>query len=354
MALVYSRLKIFHFPDKIASLPHGSGRVLAPLQVRLKPTNVCNHRCSYCAYDNDDLQLGNGMQPRDSIPADKMMEIIDDIIEIGVKAVTFSGGGEPFVYPHLLSAVRRLAQSEVQFASLTNGSRLQGELAEIFSARGTWLRVSLDGWDGASYAAYRRVPETEFAKVLGNMEAFRRLGGACFLSVIINVDEHNALHVYETIAKLADIGVQSIKVAPIIYSNDCQVNHAHHERLFAPVNEQVARATSEFGGVEVSNSYQAQLTSFAKSYTWCPYIQIRPVIAADLNVYSCHDKAYSLEKGLLFSLKDQRFKEAWFSHAETFFSINPSVDCNHHCMVSDNNKMLLEYLHADPDHMAFV
>ena len=105
---------------------------------------------------------------------EKMMEIIDDIIEMGVKAVTFSGGGDPFYYPHLVEAVRKLVQSPVKFASLHNGSRLQGELAELFAFYATWLRISIDGWDDKSYAEYRGVPMGEFSKVMSNLNNFNK------------------------------------------------------------------------------------------------------------------------------------------------------------------------------------
>ena len=45
-----------------------------------------------------DLQLGEEIDVRDSIPEDKMNEIVDDLVKMDVKAVTFSGGGEPFLY----------------------------------------------------------------------------------------------------------------------------------------------------------------------------------------------------------------------------------------------------------------
>ena len=108
MGHLYTHMKIFHYKDKLESLPRESDVILAPLHIRIKPTNVCNHNCRYCAYRMDDLQLGKDMNVRDYIPRDKMIEIIDDIIEMGVNAVTFSGGGEPFCYPYLLDAVERL------------------------------------------------------------------------------------------------------------------------------------------------------------------------------------------------------------------------------------------------------
>jgi len=48
------------------------------------------------------MQLGEDMDQKDQIPEDKMMEIVEDLVNMGVKAVTFSGGGEPFLYKPLL------------------------------------------------------------------------------------------------------------------------------------------------------------------------------------------------------------------------------------------------------------
>ena len=95
MGLLYSKMKIFHFKEKIASLPKVNEQILAPLHIRIKPTNICNHHCRYCAYRDPELQLGKDMIVSDFIPKDKMKEIIEDIVTMGVKAVTFSGGGEP-------------------------------------------------------------------------------------------------------------------------------------------------------------------------------------------------------------------------------------------------------------------
>ena len=354
MAILNTNLKIFKFPEKIQSLPGTEETVLPPLHVRIKPTNVCNHDCWFCAYRQDDFQLGQTMVERDQIPLDKMMEIVDDLIEMKVQAVTFSGGGEPFVYPHLLKTVQRLAEHRIPFASLTNGSRLSGEVAEVFAEHGVWVRVSLDGWDGPSYAKARHVKETEFAKVLANMEAFKKLGGKCDLSTVIVVGHDNGPHIHELVSRLAPLGIDSIKISPVIVSNDGAENTAYHDKHFGLVKEQVARAIQDFSQyTEISDAFDNQLHTFDKSYTWCPMLQIRPVIGADLNIYSCQDKAYNPD-GLLFSIKDRRFKDAWMASKAQFMKVDPTRHCNHHCVANGSNKLLLEYLDADPNHLPFV
>lgn len=356
MGLLYTRMKIFHFKDKLDSLPAGSGNILPPLNVRIKPTNACNHNCWYCAYRAKGLQLGQDMNLQDSIPREKMLEIIDDLVEMRVKAVTFSGGGDPFCYPHLLEAARKLADSPLKFAALTNGARLTGDVAELFAHHATWLRISMDGWDDASYREYRGCPDGEFTKIIGNMERFKALGGNCYLGVCIVVDKANHTHVYDLIKILKSTGVDSVKISPCIVSNSGRENNEYHAPLFEAVKEQTNRAIADFSGsaLEIFDSYHTQLDTFAKTYTWCPYLQITPVIGADQNVYSCHDKAYNLQDGLLGSIRDNRFKDIWFSDKNRFYRINPAKVCNHHCVVDGNNRMVLEYLDSDPCHIDFV
>ena len=110
---VYSKLKFLRFRDQLEALENG--HVAPPVHVRIKPMNPCDHDCWYCAYHDENLQLGNLMEYKDRLPREKMMEIADDLAEMGVKAVTFSGGGEPLIYPHITEAVNRLGKSGIKF-----------------------------------------------------------------------------------------------------------------------------------------------------------------------------------------------------------------------------------------------
>lgn len=356
MNLIYSKMKVFHFKKKIDSLPIDNDRILPPIHIRIKPTNVCGHNCWYCAYRADNLQLGQNMVKRDFIKKEKMMEIMDDIIEMGVKAITFSGGGDPFYYPYLLDAIKKLSQAPVKFASLTNGSRLQGEEAKIFAHHGTWLRVSMDGWNDESYSKYRGVKLGEFSKIMGNMKSFKNLGGNCYLGVSLVIDKDNASHICNLIGKLKDVGVDSVKVSPCIVSNDASENDRYHLPIHDCVKKQVKKAKENFedDNFEIFDSFHTFNNEFQKEYEWCPYLQILPIIGADLNIYSCQDKAYNMDEGLIGSIKNQRFKDFWFSDKKNFFKINPSKVCNHHCVSHEKNKMILEYLNSDSTHLSFV
>ncbi len=356
MGLRYSPLKIFHYKEKIDSLPPDGDQILPPIHIRIKPTNVCAHNCSYCSYRLDGVQLGQDMKERDTIPKEKMLEIIDDLQEMGVKAVTFSGGGDPFYYPYLLETVKKLSSTNIRFSSLTNGARLEGELARFFSTRASWIRISIDGWDSKSYAAYRGVNEKEFDRVIGNIRAFSDLSGPCHLGAVVIVDRANAEHVYELSSMLKDTGIQSLKISPCVTNNDGEKSNEYHKSIFKLVKSQIEKISSELvdEDFDLFDSYHMLEEKFNKNYQWCPYLQILPIIGADLNVYSCQDKAYNLSCGVLGSISDKRFKDFWMADKKKFFTINPSKHCKHHCVSNTKNMLLIEHSEIDADHMGFV
>jgi len=266
-----------------------------------------------------------------------MMELVDDFIAMGVKAVTFSGGGEPLCYPYLTATASRLVEAGIKIATLTNGALLNGEIAELFAAKGSWIRVSVDGWDSKSYAEYRGISENEFDRVMHNLATFRKNSSDCLLGVVIIVDNKNYRYIYELIRTYHELGAHSVKIAPCFTCNDGLENNRYHEPHFNQVKEQIQKAINDFQSpsFEIFDSYYAQLCTFHKEYDWCPYIQINPVIGADMNVYSCHDKAYNLDNGLLFSIKERSFKEGWLANKQQFMSIKPNRHCDHHCVVNE-------------------
>ncbi len=357
MGLLYSKAKIFHFKDKLDSLPAATGKVESPLHVRLKPTNICNHHCRYCAYSGKTLnKFGKNDIERTFIPWEKMLQLVDDFIDMKVKAVTFSGGGEPFLYPYFLPLIKKMADSSIKFASLTNGSLLKGEVAELFARYATWVRISLDGWDGKSYAKYRRVPENAFEELIENISFFKKMGGRCYLGVSYIIDEENVTHVYDVLTLLKEIGVNSVKLSACLVSDKARENNKYHGDFFNTVADQVENAISDLqdSSFEIFNAYEAMNEKFETNYEWCPYQQILTVIGADLRVYSCPDKAYNQQEGLLGSLKNRSFKDFWFDGKDKFFKLNPQKHCSHHCETTHKNKLIFEYLDADKEHLSFV
>jgi len=337
----YSKLKVFAFEDKIASLRGHD--VMAPLVVRIKPNNRCNHSCWYCSYRLKEQTLGSGMNEGDVIPERKIVEIIGDLARMGTKAVIMSGGGEPLVYPYLRSALDALLDTELKLGVLTNGSNLKGYAAEVLAERGSWVRISIDGWDDQSYSEYRGVGDKEYSKVMGNIRQFALRDRSCFLGASIIVDNKNAPYLDVLVDQLISAGVDSVKIAPCVISDSVAVNNAYHAEIEPVVRDRYDKVLARSYDAEIYYSYHQQLGGFQKEYAWCPYAQIVPVIGADQNVYTCHDKAYT-EGGLLGSIAGVTFEDFWSGSGSRLQGINPKKICDHHCMVDEQNRLLIDLI----------
>ena len=79
------------------------------------------------------------------------------------------------------------------------------------------------------------------------------------------------------------------------------------------------------------------------------------VIGADCKVYTCQDKAYT-DSGIIGDILNRRFREFWMSDEaqSRLAALDPSRDCNHHCVAEIKNRALFEVLETDSRHAAFV
>ncbi|MBM3547264.1 MAG: radical SAM protein [Alphaproteobacteria bacterium] len=353
-AIVYSALKPIRYPGHLRAI--GVGEVPPPVHVRIKPTNVCNHSCWFCAYRSDSVSLGGGMNERDRIPREKMREVVEDLTELGVEAVTFSGGGEPLIYPFVVETVERLGEGGIRIGALSSGSMLKGKVADAFARHATWLRVSIDGWDGPSYAKSRSVDVGEFDKVIGNLAVFSDRNSRCSLGASIIVDQANASHLLELCTILKHAGVSHVKIAPCIIRDSGADNNAYHNGFEPVVRAQVELIRGlEDGHFRVNEHYHALGDRFDRPEQRCPMAYLLTIIGADQVVYTCQDRAYT-EGGALGSIRDRRFRDFWRS-AETkaaLAAIDPSRDRRHHCVASTKNERILEYLSLDREHARFV
>ncbi|MCK5043477.1 radical SAM protein [Candidatus Pacearchaeota archaeon] len=337
----YSSLKIVWHKKKLESLL--KNEITAPITVRVKPTNKCNHNCFYCGYQKDKEQiLSETFRKKDEIPREKMMEILDDFNDIGVKAVTYSGGGEPLIYPYILEAMKKTIGFGIDLSIITNGQELNDEKAEIL-AQSEWVRISIDACNAETFNRIRKKPQKWFYEIRDNIKNFSKIKKQdCELGINFVVNHLNASSVYEATKYFKQLGINHIKFTP----RWLQTNfHAYHQPFKQSVIEQISQARElEEANFQVYDTYENDF-KFAgvkeRSYQRCFFMEITPVIGADCNIYDCHDRAYTLD-GKIGSIQDKSFKQVWFSEktANRFKSFNPIERCKHHCTYDARNLLV--------------
>lgn len=345
MVNVYNTSKLSFHPEKLKAL--SQGEIIAPLYVRVKPTNKCNHGCFYCSYaPGSTAPVSETINLIDEIPKEKMLEILSDFRDMGVKAITYSGGGEPLIYPHIEEVMRKTLEYGIDLSIITNGQSLKGEKAEIL-ANAKWVRISSAEIDAETFAEVRKRPESWFYDLIENIRNFAKIKNHdCELGINFAVYKKNADKVYTAIKYFKGLGVNHIKITPCWFPNFLE----YHKDTRDSVIKQIAKAREEFedGSFQIYDTYENdfKLTGInERTYHKCFVMQTIPVIGADSKVYFCHDKTYS-KNGALGSIKERSFKDLWFSEeaAKIFRNFDSKEGCKHHCTYDSRNLFIADIL----------
>jgi MoaA/NifB/PqqE/SkfB family radical SAM enzyme len=353
----YSSLKIFHHKEALDAIK--DGKHIAPFYIRIKPTNLCNHHCSYCTYGAGNSE--NKTENRDTvvrtdmIPWGKMQEIICDMGDMGVKAVTFSGGGEPLTYPYIVEAVQMMKDRNIDLSLISNGQLLSGETAKLFYDA-KWVRISFDSPNEAEYMQLRNVSAVSFQTVCNNIKNFAvNKAKNCVLGINYVISKANASRVYEAAVLLKSFGVNNVKFAAVVENTP-----NYHNEIKDSVIKQIHCAQKELTSSEFSviNNYENDWMDknfVTKNFPHCYTCGLVTVIAADCKAYYCHTRAYD-SKAVIGDLAKQSFKHMWFSEKtiRKLNKLNPMRDCKNFCVYEERNMLIQDYFDVDSNHINFI
>ena len=255
MANSYSSAKIFHHKDILDAIEREER--FAPVYVRLKPTNICNHHCAYCTYGSGDTsqktENRDTILHADMIPWEKLQEILEDMHHMGVKAITLSGGGEPLTYPHILDAVRLIKDYGMDLSLISNGQLLPGDIAkEFYDAK--WVRISFDSPIAHEYMNLRNVSEAAFHAVCDNMKSFaENKKYDCVFGVNFVISKANCNHVYAAAGFLKKLGINNVKFAAMVAGEP-----NYHLAIKDDVIAQIHRAKQDYesDNFQIINNYE--------------------------------------------------------------------------------------------------
>lgn len=349
----YSNLKIFDHQEILQKLRKGER--CNPVYIRIKPTNQCNHNCYYCHYKNSYLTLDEYL-PSDFIEHDKMMEIVDDMKKMGVKAVTFSGGGEPLLYPYIEETMEKVLEAGMDLSIITNGSLLTGRKAEIL-AQAKWVRISLDSMIPENYARIRGISEHAAHTLKENIKNFAAIKRKdCELGINFVIGKENYQEITELAVTMKKLGVNHIKFAAL-FSNDTEEYHKEiKEEVIATLQKLSAELNSQyFHIIDLYSGDFDHYEVFQRTYSRCPMKEFICAIGANSKVYYCQDKAY-LSDGCVCDLNQQSFLEAWNSPEVTrkFMAFDAKKQCGQHCVHDSRNTLINSWLDLDRNHINFI
>ncbi len=338
----FSSLKAVWHLDRIKDLREGKD--VTPVHLQLILSDLCNQNCHFCAYRMEGGFTSKyfGGNPNRFIPTAKAKEILDDCAEMGVKAIEFTGGGEPTVHKDWVEIIGHAQNLGLQTGLITNGVRLK---PDPILEKLTWLRVSLDAGTAETYEKIR--DSKAWNQVMKNLEMIGKLKGP-LVGVGFVITRENWDELYDACALAYMYAISYVRVSAMF----SEAGADYYEGFITKINQERELAKTledeKFRIIDFFDNRIDDLKQAKPDYNFCGYQQFVSYIGGDQKVYTCCTNAYT-PHGEIGDLKNQRFKD-WLLKTRRY---DFDAKTCHHCQYNAINKTV-NYMLSEPAHVDFV
>ena len=106
---------------------------IIPVHIQVSPTNLCNLNCPFCSCS--DVEKGQELSIK------QLKEIVDISKSLNTKAYTITGGGEPTLHPHINEFLEYAHGNGISLGLVSNGLKLN-KISPANLKKLTWARIS--------------------------------------------------------------------------------------------------------------------------------------------------------------------------------------------------------------------
>lgn len=372
----YSPFKALRHRALIRDIRHRAG-MLGPAQVHWVLSDLCNQSCNFCSYRTpgypsaqnfytidagrvgalvrDPKNPSHNYNPKRWIPTDRALRLVQELADTGVRAVQFTGGGEPTVHPDFKQIVAATRAAGLEYAVVSNGSLVLGkELAQDF-AQASWCRISVDAGYPQTYAHNHGVKQTVFEQVWeGIREIVRARKALCTIGVAFTVTPHNWREIVYATDLARTAGADNIRISAMFSNEGAKVHQPYYEAARQLCHEAKNLARTGFQVFDRFGERLSDLEQQNPDYPKCWYQHFTSYIGADQNVYRCCVYSYN-DRGLVGNLANQTFTELWRNKGRQQEMLDFNARNCARCMFNGNNRLMDYVLREDePPHANFV
>lgn len=319
----------------------------APVLIEFDPSNTCNHGCYFCisSYihlpESKDLETYN----KTIMPREILMNACKDFVEMGVRAINWTGGGEPTINKSLKEAIEYIGQnSDIKMGIFTNGTLLdKWDMFETMVDNMTWVRFSVDAGTPETYNSIRRVkPNQGWDKMSANLSKLVEVNNSKGKKIQIGTGFVITPDTYKEITDFAkyfsQFDIDYCQYKPEIVNREREEGVQRDLDFWeAEVEPRLEEAKEILGNKFQINGYKLKdlindRSLFGRSYKKCLASQVQPCVGADGEVYVCTNhrgyKQYSYG-----SLHEKSFKEVWsdIQTRQNVMNQIESVECFSNC-----------------------
>lgn len=332
----FTDVKLLRFPEVIAEWMR-TGTTSAPIVLDIDLTNNCPHNCPACPgeWRND---------PSAELSTAEAIDYIHQFAEMGTKAVSFTGGGDPLAHPECLSIIETTKRLGLHVGIITNAAALSDRGAVRLKSCADWIRVSLDAGTPEMFAHIHGVSAQQFAYVLGRVKQLAEADGAATVGVgfLTNTETQSEMSTAAGLVKKC--GADYIQYRPFNHDlTDVSAIIHDIERLYADDTFRVLASWPK---------YREMCEGYSKPYKQCHFPHFDTVVTAKGNMHVCCDMR--CPAGLIGSLRENSARELW--NSATRLSLLDSLDitqCPPLCRGNVHN-LLLDRISGPVTHEVFL
>ncbi len=354
------KAKIIANSDRVLEFLRGKNP--APVLVEIDPSNACNHGCYFCISSYIHLPESKGLETfdRSIMPRDVLLNVCQDMIDMGVRAINWTGGGEPTINPAFKDALEFVGNnSDIKMGIFTNGTLMdRWDLFDAFVNNLTWARFSIDAGTKETYNSIRRTKGNEgWDKMVANLTTLIETNKQASNKIDIGVGFVITPDTYHEIVDFAkffvEYDLEYCQFKPEIVNREREDGVQRQQDFwYNQVDPLLEEAKNILGDKFQINGYKlSDLENdpelYGRRYKKCLGSQVQPCIGADGHVYVCTNhrgyKQYSYG-----SLYESSFKEIWGNidkRQEVMHQIDDVEcfsNCTQLCKPHESNKAVWE------------
>ena len=326
-----------------------------PIQVELDITNKCTSDCPWCfGYVdrkwNDFMLFSNkGDDPIERLNSSiqGIKKLLDDFKTMGVKSVTWTGGGDPTCHKGLTELLEYSHSLGLDNGLITNG------VIDVQSSMKfcKWIRFSVDAATSSTYKEMHG--KDHFNIVVNNIKDLARVkkncGHECTIGVAMLTGEKTSREIVRFARLWSDTsGIDYIQYRPLLdaYGKDW---YCKSESIIKSI---YSARRFDNRVVDSAAKYRAMKTGSNGHTKKCHGMFFETAIAADGKVYTCcHHKG--MDKFVLGDLYRESIFEIWNRHMSSK-DFKTRKECPAFCRHFGTNKFIENEVLADFKHENFI
>lgn len=335
--------KIFKYLDRVKMLQEWNKdrrKEQPPLiNLGLHACNVCNERCPHCC------GWRSSVDATAILPWYLEQSVVEESAAMGVKAIQYSGGGEPWCNPHATDSVLLAKELGLKVGVITNGTAQNQRDCEVLGQTCSWIRFSMDAGTREMRKLMHGVDTWD--KLLENCKLIKKnahkdlaMGGALLINDITIKDAQSFLDT------CVDLGFTYAQFRPFRFLED---------ECFTEEQENTIRHIVEANqdrGLEIFTSgwRMGKAENFYRTYDYCWGAHFRCEVYAHGGIYPCCHVTGDPKNAWGVVKKPGDFTK--IVKAKTMDYIDVSK-CLHHCIYHNANTLLERCMKDIPDEEFF-